>query len=175
MSEHFTIKLPDDVSVLQGKPRELGISRIKSEIQNLATFAPTSPDAKPVTIGLSDRLDDTGVITIMGTPEQAKAIMSRCTYEVTNLLRVQVPEDRRAKKPEAIAGQFDALGKQIGERIYVHESKGLGEHDTKPERTQVKTYDVASDNSSVILHVDGNVALTRKLLTQSAKLTILGA
>lgn len=175
MSENFTIKLPDDVTQLQGKPRESAISKIKSGIQDLATFAPTSPDAKPVTIGFSDRLDDTGTVVIYGTPEQAKAIMSRCTYEVTNLLRVQVPEDKRAKKPEAIAGQFDALGKQIGDRIYAHESKGLGTHDTKPERTVVKTFEVASDNSSVILHVDGNVALTRKLLTDNAKLTILGA
>lgn len=177
MSEHFTIRLPDEIRRQTGQNRKTGIQQMRDHLEKKRPAKDTeAPDLTDVRINVADHGDEYCTVTIHGSSEQAKAIMDASNLKIMNLLVVELPESIREHEPPAIAKMFDALGKKITERIREYEfKKRKSEDDTMPIDTIVKTYEIADDRSSVVLHVDGNMQLTRDLLIKKAGLKLLGA
>lgn len=165
MSNHFSVEFPDDVPAGPEYDRRKAINTIWTELLGKVPPRDTTSDSEPVRITIHDA-GERGAVTISGTLEQAKIIMTDTRLKILNLIRVAIPEPMRSESAKQIVKTFTRYGEGIEQairQITVQESRETGK--TGPLDTIVQIYDIAPDKSSVTLHITGDVDKARNILT----------
>ncbi len=171
MWEKYTVQFPEHMPS-EALERRTEISKIDNALH--AYVAEENRLGNCVRIGFITDRSEYGTVSIFGSLDMAKKIIERTSLKIRNFLTVEIPERDRHESHVSITKNFDKIGKTITGCIEkINAKKLLGTDDAMPTSTEVTTFVIAADTSSVTLYVTGNIELTRHLLTRGAKLKLL--